>query len=237
MAHDLARECRPAGRSSLFRRFAAFRCDPCTGDRFGQAALDATGRDRIVLGPIVGGRLLAISQYRALAFDAATGRLLWSAAIGLPSGRGLASRGRYLLPQAAGGLAAIDVQTGVVGFPVPDQSAPLGNVVPLVDADGGAAVSQCTITSRCSPRWTDCGNRPPKICGNTLRTASRARLAQGDRESGDFENAERLYAELLQVDGPSGSLVAATSKRQTTRKITPAQKDLQPAGVCGKNAG
>ena len=53
----------------------------------------------LFLGPIVDGRLLAFSQYRALAFDAATGRLLWSSESAFPAGAASHAGGVICFPK------------------------------------------------------------------------------------------------------------------------------------------
>jgi outer membrane protein assembly factor BamB/tetratricopeptide (TPR) repeat protein len=173
----------------------------------------------LFLGPIVDGRLLAVSQYRAFGFDPASGTALWNSPIGLPSGRGYAAKGRYLLPQAAGGLAAVDLRTGAVDFPLPRQSTQqmtpqeslLGNLVPLADAAGGAAVSQShdqlallTSLEALQAETAEKLRRHPTD-SETLR-----RAAQLDREAGDFESAERRYAQLLESRAADGSKLRAT---------------------------
>ncbi|HUE14476.1 MAG TPA: PQQ-binding-like beta-propeller repeat protein, partial [Planctomycetaceae bacterium] len=180
----------------------------------------------LFLGPIVDGRLLAFSQYRALAFDVATGTLSWRSAIGLPSGRGFTVQGRYLLPQSAGGLAALDVHTGAVEFPLPQPSTPLGNLVPLADVTDGVAISQShdqlALLVSLDRLRAEAAEKLRLHPGDreTLR-----RVAQLDREAGDFESAERLYADLLKSDAHDEPIALAPSRVQTTRKVTPPQPE------------
>lgn len=180
----------------------------------------------LFLGPIVDGRLLAISQYRALAFDAESGKLLWSSAIGLPTGRGFASQGRYLLPQLEGGMAAIDVESGVVDFPASGKAARLGNLVPLANAGAAAAVSQSHDQLALLPSLD--GMRA--LAALNLRRhpadgGAERKVAQFAREAGDFENAERLYGKLLEA-GASDKVSAVPPPRlQITRKVSPSDQE------------
>jgi outer membrane protein assembly factor BamB len=183
----------------------------------------------LFLGPIIEGRLLAFCQYRVLAFDAATGRLLWSSAIGLPSGRGFAVNGHYLLPQASGGLAAIDVTTGAVDFPFPHETVSLGNLVPVVDAVGGAAAvsqsaDQLALVASLDRLRADAAEnlRRHPADSDMLRP-----VAQLEREAGNFERAEQLYGMLLESDAHEESVVAAPSRVHTTRKVTSLEHEPQ----------
>lgn len=165
----------------------------------------------LFLTPIVDGRLLAISLYRATAFDAATGAQLWSSAIGLPSGRGFAAGGRYFLPQADGGLATIDLASGAVEFPVAPSKDPLGNLVPLAGAGEEAAVSQSDARLAVLPSLAGLAKRAAtNLERNPKDNDARRRVAELDRESGDFAGAERLYDQLLEGKPP---------KEQIARKV------------------
>jgi outer membrane protein assembly factor BamB len=182
----------------------------------------------LFLGPLVDGRLLAVSQYRAIAFDPATGTALWSSPIGLPSGRGFAAKGRYLLPQATGGLAAVDLHTGAVDFPFrqttqqvgPPESL-LGNLIPVANAAGGAAVSQshnqlALLTSLEALQ----AETAAKLQGHPADSVTLRRAAQLDREAGSFESAERRYAQL------SESRAADSSKQQAPSAPAKPQAEL-----------
>jgi len=185
----------------------------------------------LFLGPIFGDRLLAISQYRALAFDAANGSLLWSSAIGLPSGRGFLSGERYLLPQSEGGLAAIDVHRGVVDFPVSRQGIVLGNLVPVSNAARGAAVSQSNdqlalLASLDRLRI----QAAESLRRNSADIDARRNAGQLDGEAGYLDNAERLYGELLAADAPNKSSGTPVSRLQIARKVSPPEQEpIEPA--------
>jgi PQQ-like domain len=172
----------------------------------------------LFLAPIVEGRLLTISQYRATAVDTATGAVLWSSAIGLPSGRGFAANGRYYLPQADGGLATINLQTGHVEFPIAPPKDPLGNLLPLAETDSGAALSQSNDRMSLLASLDGLMNRAAKnLESHPNEIDARRQAAELDRESGDLEGAERLYRQLLDsksAQPPVARKVAAPPTRE-----------------------
>ena len=176
----------------------------------------------LFLAPVVDGRLLAIAQYRAIAFDAASGAVLWSSAIGLPSGRGFTADGRYYLPQADGGLATIDMQTGHVDFPIAPPKDRLGNLLPLAESDSGAALSQSNDRVALLASLDGLLNRAAKnleLHPNEVDT--RRQVAELEREAGDLEGAERLYHQLLDTK---------SAQQQVARKVTaPAAREKSPA--------
>ena len=136
-------------------------------------------------------------------------------------------KGRYLLPQASGGLAAIDVSTGAVDFPFPHQTVSLGNLVPVANAVGGAAaVSQSAdelalVASLDRLRADAAENRRRHPADSqTLRP-----IAQFEREAGNYEHAEQLYGVLLESDAHEESVVAAPSRVHTTRKVTSLERE------------
>jgi outer membrane protein assembly factor BamB len=178
----------------------------------------------LFLAPIVDGRLLAISLYRATAFDTATGALLWSSAIGLPSGRGFAAGGRYFLPQADGGLATIDLESGAVDFPIAPPKEPLGNLVPLAVGSDGAAVSQSDDRLSLLPSLEGLMSRAAtNLERHPSETEARRRVAELNRESGDLERAEQLYAQLLDRKKP---------KQQVAHKVpAPQPRATAPADL------
>ncbi len=176
----------------------------------------------LFLAPIVEGRLLAISQYRATAFDTATGAVLWSSAIGLPSGRGFAADGRYYLPQADGGLATINLHTGHVEFPIAPPKDPLGNLLPLAEMGSGAALSQSNDRVALLASLDGLMNRAAKdLERHPNEIDARRQAAELDREAGDLEGAERLYRQLLD---------SKSAQQQVAHKVAaPSTRERSPA--------
>lgn len=175
------------------RAIHALRVD--TGERL----WTRTVPDGLFLGPVVNGRLLAFTSYRALAFDTANGSSAWTTPVGLPSGRGFVDAGKYLLPQAEGGLAAIDVQTGTVAFPVLRQTPAIGNLVPLDNtATAVAAVAQSYDRLALLPSLETTRIAAAELVRRnpTDRDAVR-KLALIEVEAGNFESAEGRLQALL----------------------------------------
>jgi outer membrane protein assembly factor BamB len=188
-----------------------------------------TVKQGLFLAPIIDGPLVAISQYRAIAFDRASGARLWSSAVGLPSGRGFAAKGRYYLPQADGGLATIDLQTGHVEFPIAPPKDPPGNLLPLAEIDGGAALSQSNDRVALLASLDGLMIRAAKnLERHPNDTDARRQAAELDRESGNLESAERLYRQLL--DSKSGQQhVAHKVAAPSTREKAPPAGEKPPA--------
>ena len=183
----------------------------------------------LFLAPIVEGRLLAIAQYRATAFDSATGAVLWSSAIGLPSGRGFAVSGRYYLPQADGGLAMINLQTGHVQFPIAPPKDPLGNLLPLAETGSGAALSQSNDRVVLLASLDGLMNRAAKnLERHPDEIDARRQAAELDRESGDLDGAERLYRQLLESKSTRQQVARKVAAPSTAEK-SPATREKLPA--------
>ena len=82
------------------------------------------------------GRVVVVEKYAVRGFDLDTGRALWTAAIGVPSGRGVFSDSHYILPLETGGVAEIRLADGAVRLNARKQD--LGNLA----AVDGRVVSQ-----------------------------------------------------------------------------------------------
>jgi outer membrane protein assembly factor BamB len=66
----------------------------------------------LFLGPLEDGKLITIAKYHCAAWEAASGKPVWSATVRLPSGRGLAIGRHYYLPCTSGAAFDVDLRNG-----------------------------------------------------------------------------------------------------------------------------
>ncbi len=158
----------------------------------------------LFLGPVQPGAagappsLITVAKYRVNAWDATSGKPLWSAAVGLPSGRGLVVAGHYYLPCTNGTSLNVDLQKGRAAAVVTATKETLGNLVAAPEATGVAAVAQSHEQLIVLPTL-DSQRRmlSAKVAAQPDNVEIRNRLALIEREAGDFESAEHHLAALL----------------------------------------
>ena len=148
------------------------------------------------------------------AWDAASGKPLWSAAVGLPSGRGLEIDRHYYLPCTNGAAFDVDLHNGRAASIVTVGSDTLGNLVAAPGTAGVAAVAQSHEQLIVLPTL-EAQRRTlvAKVAEQPENVDLRNRLALVEREAGDFESAER-HLEAL-IAGPSPKSPAADKKKET----------------------
>jgi outer membrane protein assembly factor BamB/tetratricopeptide (TPR) repeat protein len=157
----------------------------------------------LYLGPLEQGRLITVAKYRCSAWEPSTGKPLWNAAVGLPSGRGLVLDAHYYLPCTSGTVIDVDLHNGQTRPIVTAGSETLGNLVAGPASAGIAAVSQShellillpTLDEERRVLSAKLGEQPQNV-------DVRNRLALLDREAGDFESAERRLEALIATFAP-----------------------------------
>jgi outer membrane protein assembly factor BamB len=165
-------------------------------------------------GPGAPGSLITVAKYRVNAWDAATGKPLWSAAVGLPSGRGLEIDRHYYLPCTNGAAVDVDLHNGRATSVVTAGSDTLGNLVAAPDGAGVAVVAQSHEQLIVLPTL-EAQRRTlvAKVAEQPENVELRNRLALVEREAGDFESAER-HLEAL-IAGPPPKPAGAGKKKET----------------------
>jgi outer membrane protein assembly factor BamB len=152
----------------------------------------------LFLGPVAQGRLITVAKYRCSAWDAASGRALWNASIGLSSGRGLLIDGHYYLPCANGTAVDVDLQTGQPSPIVAAANELLGNLVAAPASAGIAAVAQSHEQLFVLPTFeAQRRGLTAKLDQPSDNVEVQNRLALLDREAGDFESAERRLEAII----------------------------------------
>ncbi len=152
----------------------------------------------LFLGPLQEGGLVTVAKYRCSAWDASTGKPLWSAAVGLPSGRGLVIDTHYYLPCTNGTAIDVDLHNGQVKPIATSGNVTLGNLVGAPNSATIAAVAQSheqlvVLPTLEAQRLT----LTAKLSEQPDNLDLRNRLALLDREAGDFESAERRLEALI----------------------------------------
>jgi outer membrane protein assembly factor BamB len=154
----------------------------------------------LFLGPLQEGGLVTVAKYRCSAWDASSGKPLWSAAVGLPSGRGLVNGTLYHLPCANGTAFDVDLRSGLAKPIITAGNETLGNLVAAPSSAGIAAVAQSheqlvVLPTLEAQRLT----LTAKLSEQPDNVDLRNRLALLDREAGDFESAERRLESLIAI--------------------------------------
>ncbi|HEV3303759.1 MAG TPA: PQQ-binding-like beta-propeller repeat protein, partial [Planctomycetaceae bacterium] len=152
----------------------------------------------LYLGPLEQGRLITVAKYRCSAWEPSTGKPLWNAAVGLPSGRGLVIDAHYYLPCTRGSAIDVNLQSGQTRAIVTAGSETLGNLVAAPASAGIAAVAQSHELLIVLPTLEAQGRAlTAKLKEQPENVETRNRLALLDREAGDFESAERRLDALI----------------------------------------
>jgi outer membrane protein assembly factor BamB len=152
----------------------------------------------LFLGPFEEGRLIAVAKYRCSALEGTSGKVLWNAGIGLPSGRGLVVDAHYYLPCTNGTAIDLDLHHGKANPIVCAAIETVGNLVATPGSAGIAAIAQSheqlIVLPALEAQRRELG---AKLAQQPESVEVRNRLALLDREAGDFESAERRLEALI----------------------------------------
>ena len=188
----------PHGRRAVLFRLAAFPAGPCSGAADRRTRVVAPIAGGLYLGPLEQGRLITVAKYRCSAWEPSTGKPLWNAAVGLPSGRGLVIDAHYYLPCTRGSAIDVNLQSGQTRAIVTAGSETLGNLVAAPASAGIAAVAQSHELLIVLPTLEAQGRAlAAKSKEQPENIETRNRQALLDREAGDFKSAERRLDALI----------------------------------------
>ena len=167
----------------------------------------------LYLGPLGPAGLVTVAKYRCSAWEPASGKALWSAPVGLPSGRGLVIDARYYLPCTNGTAISVDLENGRTAAIVAAGSETPGNLVAAPGCPGIAAVAQSHEQLLVLPTLeAQRRSLTAKLAEQKDSVELRNRLALLDREAGDFESAERRLESLIAAAAPKAG---AAEKKET----------------------
>ena len=141
--------------------------------------------------------VVIVEKNRLRARNAGTGETAWSCRLGAVSGHGFTSKQHYFVPLATGGVAAVDLSTGVVHRSNPTQKAPLGNLV----ARGDTVLSQTyhgISLHRSLGASRDAASHRLKERSDDTALFEQSLL---DGEAGDFAAAANTLQGLLDTQG------------------------------------